>query len=45
MTCTRSDEPARGSHEMGGPGPNDDDDEDKDEYEDEEEGGDSEGDA
>jgi len=42
MTCTGSDEPACGSHEMGGPGPNDGDDDDNDD-EDEEEGGDSEG--
>ena len=40
MTCTRSDEPARGSHEVGGPGP-DDGDEDE---EDKEEGEGSEGD-
>ena len=39
MTCTHDDEPARGSHEIGGPGPHDDDDDD----EDEEEAGDSEG--
>ena len=33
MTCTCSDEPAHGSHEMGGPGP-DDGDEDKEEMDD-----------
>jgi hypothetical protein len=35
MTCckivTRGDEPARGSHEVGGPGPHDDGDEDEEE--------------
>ncbi len=35
MTCcvivTRGDEPARGSHEVGGPGPNDDDDDEDEE--------------
>ena len=38
MTCTRSDEPARGSHEVGGPGPDDDGDDDDEEEEEEGEG-------